>query len=78
MDAKLPDKSIKPVNLSLEIVYCGTTLSNHDLVRLNSFILQTHVMLGVESRVKNPATVSGFLKEKTGPVNRKDRFARYG
>ena len=30
------------INPSLEVVYCSTTLSNHDTIRLKRFISQLH------------------------------------
>jgi hypothetical protein len=41
MDWKLRDESIN--NLSLEVVYCGTTLSNHDIIRLVRFVSKIKV-----------------------------------
>jgi hypothetical protein len=40
---KLRNESIKSNNLSLEIVYCSTTLSNHDIIRLVRFISKIKV-----------------------------------
>jgi hypothetical protein len=41
MDWKLRDESIN--NLSLEVVYCGTTLSNHEIIRLVRFVSKIKV-----------------------------------
>jgi len=33
------------INLSLEIIYCSTTLSNHDLIRLKKFVSKLHMKI---------------------------------
>ena len=40
MDGKSRDKSIKTINMSLEVVYCSTTLSNYGPIRLKIFVSQ--------------------------------------
>jgi len=42
MDEKSRDESIKLINLSLEVIYCSTTLSIHGPIRLKRFISQLH------------------------------------
>jgi hypothetical protein len=43
MDRKLRDESISLINLSFEIVYCSTPLSNHDIIRLVRFVSKSKV-----------------------------------
>jgi len=40
MDGKSRDKSIKTINMSLEVVYCSTTLSNYGPIRFKIFVSQ--------------------------------------
>jgi hypothetical protein len=40
MDEKSQDKSIKPINPSLKIIYCSTTFSNRGIIRLIRFVLR--------------------------------------
>ena len=47
MDGKLWDEFIKPINLSLEIVYCSTTLSNNDLIRFKKFVSELYLNYGM-------------------------------
>jgi hypothetical protein len=43
MDWKLRDNSINSNYPSLEIIYCSTTLSNHDIIRLIRFTSEIKV-----------------------------------
>ena len=47
MDGKLWDEFIKPINLSLEIVYCSTTLSNNDLIRFKKIVSELYLNYGM-------------------------------